>query len=91
MKTSLYIWLARNSSGWPSNTFLISIEDSNFPAAGSKNTNPSRDSSTSSTAFLSSQPTRNQRKCDQHTKYPGLCNERNMYRSQVSYHPGPEQ
>ena len=87
MKTSFYIWLARYSSGWPSNAFLISIEDSNFPAAGSKNTNPSRDSSTSSTAFVNSQPTRNQRKCDQHTKHPGLCNKKNMYRSQVSYHP----
>ena len=65
MKASFYIWLARNSSGWSSNTSLISMEDGNFPVAGSKNTNPCRDSPSSNTAFLSSQPTRNQRKCDQ--------------------------
>ena len=44
MKTSFYIWQARNSSGSSSNTFLITTEDANFPAAGSKNTNPSRNS-----------------------------------------------
>ena len=44
MKASFYIWLARNSSGWSRNTSLITIEDANFAAAGSKNTNPSRDS-----------------------------------------------
>ena len=72
LKASFYIWLARNSSAWPSNTSLITIEDTNFPAAGSKNINPYRDSPSSSTAFLSSQPTRNQRKCDQETKHPGF-------------------
>ena len=71
MKASLYIYLARNSSGWSSNTSLLTIDNANFPAAGSKNTNPSRDSRSSNTASLSSQPTRNQRKCDQRTKHSG--------------------
>ena len=64
MKTSFYIWLARNSSGWSSNISLITIEDANCPAASSKNTNSSRDSRSSNTAPLSSQPTRDHRKCD---------------------------
>ena len=74
MKVSFYIWLARNLSGWFSNTYLIIIEDANFLAAGSKNTNPSRDSPSSNTASLSSQPPRNQRKCDQSTKHPDFFN-----------------
>ena len=78
MKASFYIWLARNSSGWSSNTPLITIEDANFAAAGSKSTNPSRDSRSSNTASESSQPTRNLRKCDQqHTKHPDFFNKRN--------------
>ena len=72
MKASFNIWLARNSSVWSSNTSLITIEDANFPATGSKNTNPSRESPSSNAACLSSQPTRHQRKCDQHTKHPGF-------------------
>ena len=77
MKTSIYIWLARNSSGWSGNTPLISIEHANFAAAGSINTNPSRDSRSSNIASLSSQPTRNLRKCDQDTKHPGFFNKGN--------------
>ena len=77
MKASLYIYLARNSSGWSSNTSLLTIDNANFPAAGSKNTNPSRDSRNSNTASLSSQPTRNQRKCDQRTKHSGFSNKGN--------------
>ena len=77
LKASFYIWLARNSSGWSSNTSLITIEDPNFAAAGIKNTNPSRDSQSSNTASVSSQPTRNLRKCDQQTKHPGFFNKGN--------------
>ena len=75
MKASFYIWLKRNSSGWPSNTSLITIEDANFPTAGSKNPNSSRDSR----SFVSSQPTRNLRKCDQHTKHPWFFNKGNTF------------
>ena len=74
MKASLYIWLARNSSGWPSKTSLITIEDTVLSAAGSKNTNTSRDSCSSKKVFLSSQPTRNLRKSNQRTKHPGFFN-----------------
>ena len=70
IKASFYIWLARNSSGWSSNTSLITIEDANFAAAGSKNTNPSRDSRSSNTNSVSCQPNRNLSKCDQDTKHP---------------------
>ena len=66
MKASFYIWLARNSSVWCSNESLITIEDANFPAVGSKNTSLSRDSPSSNAAFLSSEPTGN----FQHTKHP---------------------
>ena len=38
MKASFNIWLARNSFGWSSKTSLITTEDTNFSAAGSKNT-----------------------------------------------------
>ena len=65
MKASFYIWLARNSSAWSNNKSLITVENANFPAADSKNTNPSRDISNSGAAFLISHPTRNHRKCDQ--------------------------
>ena len=71
------MWLARNSTGWSSNTSLITIEDANFTAAGSKNSNPSRDSPSSNAAALSSQPTRKQRKCDQRTKHHGFFNKGN--------------
>ena len=57
-KTSFFIWLARNSSGCSSNTSLITIEDANFPAVGSKNTKPYIDSQSSDAASLSSQPMR---------------------------------
>ena len=77
MKASFYIWLARNSSGWSSNTSLITIEDAKFPASGSKNTNLSRDSQSSNTACLSSQPTRNLKKCHQLTKHSGFFNKGN--------------
>ena len=84
MKASFYIWLARNSSSWFSNISLITTEDTNFPAASTKSTNPSRDSQSSNTgpqssntAPLSSQPTRHQRKCDQHPKHPGFFNKGN--------------
>ena len=77
MKASFYIWLARNSFGWSSNTSLITIEDANFAAAGSKNTNPSRDSRSPNTASVSSKPTRNLRKYDLHTKHPGFFNKGN--------------
>ena len=72
MKASFYIWLARNSSVWCSNESLITIEDANFPAVGSKNTSLSRDSPSSNAAFLSSEPTGNQGECNQHTKHPGF-------------------
>ena len=78
MKASFYIWLARNSSGWSGNTSLITIGDANFAAAGSKNTNPSRDSRSSNTPSVSSQPTRNLRKSDQDTKHPGFFNKGNV-------------
>ena len=61
---------SKNSSVWSSNISLITIQDANFPAASSKNTNTSRDRPSSNTAFLSSQLTRNQRKCDRRTKHP---------------------
>ena len=77
MKASFYIWLARNSSGWSSKTSLITIEDTILSAAGSKNTNTSRDSRSSNKGFLSSQPTRNLRKSNHHTKHPGFFNKRN--------------
>ena len=77
MKASFYIWLARSSSGWSSNTSLITIEDANFAVAGSKNTNPSRDSRNSNIPSVSSQPTRNLRKCNQDTKHPGFSNKGN--------------
>ena len=77
MKASFYIWLARNSSGWSSNTSLITAEDAKFPVSGSKNTNLSRDSQSSSTACLSSHSTRNLRKCHQLTKHSGFCNKGN--------------
>ena len=73
MKASCHIWLARNSSGWSSNASVIAIEDANFPAVGSKNANTSRDSLNSNKS-LSSQPTRNLRKCDQRTIHPGFFN-----------------
>ena len=79
MKASFYIWLAKNSSVWSNNTALITIENANFPAACSKNTDLSRDSSSSNAAFLISQPTRNHRKCDQHTKLPGFLNNGNTH------------
>ena len=60
-----------------SNISLITTEDANFRAASSKNTNPSRDSQSFNTAHLSSQPTRDQRKCDQHPKHPGFFNKWN--------------
>ena len=66
------IWLARNSSCWSNNTSLITIKDTNIPAAGRKNTNTFRESQTSNKVFLSSEPTRNLRKCDQHTKLTGF-------------------
>ena len=72
MNASFYIWLARKSSGWPSKTSLITIEDTILSAAGSKNTNTSRDSQSSNKDFLSSQPTRNLRKSNQRTKHPGF-------------------
>ena len=74
MKASFYVWLARNSSGWSSKTSLITIEDTILSAAGSKNTNTSRDSRSFSKGFLSSQPTRNQKKSKQCTKHPGFFN-----------------
>ena len=77
MKASFYIWLARNSSGWSSKTSLITIEDTILSAAGSKNTNTSRDSRSSNKGFLSSQPTRNLRKSNQRTKHPGFFNKGN--------------
>ena len=77
MKASSYIWLGRNSSGWFSNTSLITTEDAKFPAAGSKDTNPVGDSQSSSTVCLSSQPIRNLRKCDRQTKHPSLFNKGN--------------
>ena len=72
MKASFYIWLGRNSSGWFSNTSLIITEDAKFPAAGSKDTNPFRESQSSNTVCLSSQPIRKLRKCDRQTKHPSL-------------------
>ena len=77
MKPFFYIWLARNFSVWSNNTSLITIEHANFPAGRSKNTNPSIDSTSSNTAFLISQSTRNHMKCDQHTKHPGFFNKGN--------------
>ena len=68
MKASFYIWIARNFSGWSSKTSLITIEDTILSAAGNKNTNTSRDSRSSNKGFLSSQPTRNQKKSNQRTK-----------------------
>ena len=56
---------------------LFFPEDTNFPAASSKNTNSFRDSRRSDTATLSSQPTRDQRKCDQRAKHPGYFNKGN--------------
>ena len=79
MKASFWIWLARNSSVWSNNTALITIENANFPAVRIKNTDRSRDSSSSNTAFLISQPTRNYRKCDQHTKQSGFLNKGNTF------------
>ena len=72
MKASFYICLARNSSVWLSYISLITIEDANFPSAGNKKTNPSRDNPSFNTAFMSSQPIINQRKCDKHTKHPSF-------------------
>ena len=63
MKASINIWLAN-----------ANFEDANFAAAGSKNTNPSRDSRSSNTASVSSKPTRNLRNCDQHIKHPVFFN-----------------
>ena len=77
MKASFSMWLTRNSSVWSNNASLITIENANFSAAGNKNTNPSRNSSSSNTAFLILQPTRNHRKCYQHTKHPGFFNKGN--------------
>ena len=77
MKALFYIWLARNSSDWPSKTSLITIEDTVLSAAGSKNTNTSRDSCSSNKGFLSSQSTRNLRKSNQCTKHPGFFNKGN--------------
>ena len=77
LKASFYIWLARNSSAWSNNKSLITVENANFPAADSKNTNPSRDISNSNAAFLISHPTRNHRKCDQQTKHLGFFNKGN--------------
>ena len=76
MKASFYIWLARNSSGWSSKISLITIEDTVLSAAGSKNTNTSRDSQRSK-GFLSSQPSRKLRKSNQRTKYPAFFNKGN--------------
>ena len=77
MKASFYMWVARNSSGWSSKTSLITIEDTNLSAAGSKNTNTSRDRRSSNKAFLTSQPTRILRKSNQRTKHPGSLNKGN--------------
>ena len=76
IKASFYIWLARNSSGWSRKISLIAIEDTVLSAAGNKNANTSRDSRSSNKDFLISQPTRNLRKSNQHTKHPGLFNKR---------------
>ena len=92
MKASFYIWLARNSFGWSSNTSLITIEDANFAAAGSKNTNPSRDSRSPNTASVSSKPTRNLRKYDLHTKHPGFFQQgKHVLRKLNCYHSGVSQ
>ena len=77
MEASFYIWLARNSYGWFINTYLIIIEDANFPAVGSKNTNRSRGNPSSNTSSLNLQPLRNRRKCDRRTKHPGFFNKGN--------------
>ena len=77
MKASFYIWLARNSSGCSSKTSLITTEDTNLSAAGSKNTNTSRDSRSFNKAFLTPQPTRILRKSNQRTKHPGFFNKGN--------------
>ena len=97
MKASFYIWLARKSSGWSSKTSLITIEDTVLSAAGSKNTNTSRDSCSSNKGFLSSQSTRNLRKNNQCTKHPGFFNKTHAMQTQFyklwvqSHHSGVNQ
>ena len=65
MKASLYIWQARNFSVWSSNTSPVTIKDADIPSTN--------------TAFLSSQPTKNQRQFDQHTKHLIFFNKGNTY------------
>ena len=60
MKASLYIWQARNFSVWSSNTSPVTIKDADIPSTN--------------TAFLSSQPTKNQ-----HTKHLIFFNKGNTY------------
>ena len=74
IKASFYILLARNSSPSSSKTSLITIEDTNLSAAGSKNTNTSRDSRSSNKTFLTLQPTRILQKINQRSKHPGFFN-----------------
>ena len=49
-----------------------------FRPLAAKTLNTSRDSRISKKAFLSLEPTRNLRKCDQRTKHPGFFNKGNM-------------
>ena len=78
MKASFYMWLTRNSSVWSNNASLITIENANFSAAGNKNTIPPETAQVPTQHFwFYLQPTRNHRKCDQHTKHPGFFNKGN--------------
>ena len=54
MEDPIYIWLAKSSTGWSSNTSLITINDAKFPESKFQHSNT-----------LNSQPTLNQRKFHQ--------------------------